>query len=189
MEVIYQLADGSQYKMDRQLVNTNRNGSLQTAEHCIQFSSGEEYHGDIPTVFPILAYSQTEVIKIAENKNAQLQLIDRFIDPRPHEQAIEAVRSKLIENDKRLNAAILARNRLTSVKKELDTLKTRAKAINKSLDNPLFEAMKQAEAKKIALDSHYEYIGNLIEQLREWLGEIKENEVDSIPEAIMKIQS
>ena len=32
------------------------------------------YLGDITTTFPVLAYSQTEGIDIAENKNAQLKL-------------------------------------------------------------------------------------------------------------------
>ena len=168
VEVVYGLADGTQYKLERQLIDIRRDGSLETVETCSNFDTNEEYKGDIPTMFPVLAYSQTEVIKIAENKNAQLQLIDRFIDPRSHEQEISAIRTRLVDNDKRLNSAILARDRLDSVQKEMDTLDPRIKTINKSLDNPLFEKMKQAEARKSLFEDRYEYIGDLIEQIREW---------------------
>ena len=58
---------------------------------CTNLASGAEYAGDVAQMFPILAYSQTEVIKIAENPKAQLELIDRFVDTREYERVIAEV--------------------------------------------------------------------------------------------------
>jgi hypothetical protein len=176
VDIVYQLADGTQYKIERQLVDGQGDAKLECEDSCIKLMTGEEYEGDIPTMFPILAYSQTEVIKIAENKNAQLQLIDRFIDKRPYKKEIIDIQTRLADNDQRYSTAIQARGSLDRVHKEISTLKAQIKTINKTLDNPLFDIMKQVEAKKSIMDNRYEYLCNLVEQVREWQDELGEPE-------------
>ena len=99
VEVIYQVADGTQYRIRRVFegrANGPRSLECNSTLSCVNLSTDDEYKGDITRLFPILAYSQTEVIKIAEDKNAQLQLMDRFIDTRPTEAEITDVRTRLV---------------------------------------------------------------------------------------------
>ena len=114
----------------------------------MNLSTDDEYKGDITRLFPILAYSQTEVIKIAEDKNAQLQLMDRFIDTRPTEAEITDVRTRLLENDATLNQAIQARGRLENCQREIRTLREQIESINRYLADPLFDEVNAVEKKK-----------------------------------------
>ncbi|MBC8506954.1 MAG: PHP domain-containing protein [Anaerolineales bacterium] len=182
VEVVYEQADGVQYHIERQLLDVRKDKHLETHQTCTNVGSGEEYKGDIPAMFPILAYSQTEVIKIAENKNAQLQLIDRFIDPRSHEQEIAGIRAKLAENDIRLASAIQARDRMGSIQVEIDTLHAKIRALRKSLENPIFNVFEKAEIKKATFDARYEYVSGLIDEIRDEIQIIKEDKLDKLPD-------
>jgi len=178
--IIYETEDGTQFRIRRSFDGISRSGELLTTEECIHLGTDEEYNGSIPAMFPILAYSQTEVIKVSENRNAQLQLIDQFIDIRPYELEISQIRAELAENDKRLNTAIQAKGRLDALRKEIDTLNVRITAINKSLDNPLFERIKQAESKKSQLHIRYGFLEELIRQIQEWREAIIEKRVEEL---------
>lgn len=72
VELVYQVADGTQYRISRLFDGRTGSRSLQyqSTVNCINLSNDDEFTGDITRLFPILAYSQTEVIKIAEDKNA-----------------------------------------------------------------------------------------------------------------------
>lgn len=178
VEAIYQIADGTRYKIRRTFLG--RGGEIE----CTNLLTGAEYTGDVPLMFPILAYSQTEVIRIAENKEAQLQLIDRFIDPRQHEQEITAVRAELRDNDRRLTEAIQARDRLNSCERQISTLQEQIDSINKSLSDPLFDQMKQAEDKRRAFTDRQDFVHTLIETVRGWQTHVLGLSVDALPEAL-----
>jgi len=182
VDITYQLPDGTQYEIVRELVSVHRDGTPESLDSCKNVDTSEEYHGDMAPLFPILAYSQTEVIKIAEDKNAQLQLIDRLVDTRPHEQEIAKVKAKLLDNDQRFNEAIQAKDRLEAIQKDIDTLNGLVRAIDKALDNPLFAGMKEAEERKSQFDTRYEYLEDLIARVGEWREEVKSERIASLPE-------
>lgn len=170
VEVIYQVADGTKYQINRIFEGRvgPRSKELTSKFSCVNLSTGDEYKGDITRLFPILAYSQTEVIKIAEDKNAQLQLMDRFIDTRQTEAEIAEIRAELSTNDATLHKAIDARGRLENCQREIQTLSEQIEAINRSLANPLFDAVKAVEKKKAAFEERISYVDELIEKVREW---------------------
>jgi len=170
VEVVYQVADGTQYQIRRIFEGrvSPRSKVTDSRLTCVNLSTMEEYEGDITRLFPILAYSQTEVIKIAEDKNAQLQLMDRFIDTRPTEAEITDIRARLSSNDATLHEAIHARGRLDNCQREIRTLTEQIEAINRSLANPLFDSVKTVEKKKEAFEAKISYVDELIEKVREW---------------------
>jgi hypothetical protein len=191
IEIVYQTPEGSKYKIERTFhgIRKGENGyELETSERCLNLATDEEYLGDIPGIFPILAYSQTEVIKITENKSAQLELIDRLIDPRPYEQEIASLNEKLKANDIQLDEALQAQNRLEELTRQISTIKTKIEAINRTLDNPLFGQMKAFEAKKATLEDRQQYISDLIDQVAYWKDEISENNPDEIPQNLEEDQ-
>lgn len=185
VEVIYQVADGAQYRIRRVFegrLNGPRSLECQSTLSCVNLSTGDEYKGDITRLFPILAYSQTEVIKIAEDKNAQLQLMDRFIDTRPVEAEIAEVRARLLENDATLNQAIQARGRLENCQREIRTLREQIESINRSLANPLFDAVKAVEKKKETFEEKINYVNELIDKVREWQVDLGNHSLEDLPQ-------
>lgn len=184
IEIVYQMENGARFQIERRIVDVRRNGSLETAGKCIDLSSNEAYSGDISTMFPILAYSQTEVIKIAEDKNAQLQLIDKLIDTSSIEREISEFNMQLAENDQSLHRAIQARDRLESVEKEIGTLNARLEALNRALNSPLFESMRELEAKKAQFEEGYQYIDTLIASVSGWQSRVPKLIAGSSPEQI-----
>lgn len=187
VEIVYQLADGSQYRIERTYLGKERrsDGTQPRSEHkCTNLATGIQYSGDIPQMFPILAYSQTEVIKITESKEAQLELIDRFINTRQVEREINEIRAVLVANDSEFAEAISARDRLESCRLQIVTLAEQITAISKSLADPLFDSMKTAEAKKGAYEQQLGYVGRLIALVQEWQKQLAKLAPQMLPEAL-----
>src|SRR5699024_2140156 len=76
VEIVYETESGSRFRV----CSTYQGQGIEPVRSCMHVASGENYTGSIPVALPVLAYSQTEIIKIAETKGAQLALIDRFLD-------------------------------------------------------------------------------------------------------------
>lgn len=119
---------------------------------CTNLKDGTVYQGDIPTLFPILAYSQNEVIKIAEDENSQLNLIDTFIDSSQYFDEIHKITTDLVQSDKEMAKSIKAAADVAAIQKELSTVLERIKIIDASLNNALFAEIKSYEKKKVAFD-------------------------------------
>jgi hypothetical protein len=109
---------------------------------CLNLETDEPYEGDISVLFPILVYSQNEIIKIAEDEKAQLRLIDSFIDSTTFKNEIEEISTKLKQNDKEFAKSLKASAEVASYKRDLSTIDEQLNNINESLKNPLFDEMK-----------------------------------------------
>jgi len=184
IEIVYQMPNGVQFQITRVFEGADEKDSLdiQGTTTCINLSTGEQYSGDIPRTFQILAYSQTEVINIAEDKTAQLGLIDQFIDTRDSEQEIVQLSEKLRENDTNLDKSLQAKEKLEECEREINTLKLKIGEINNALLNPLFKQMKAGEAKKDALEAYKQFASNLGEQLKGWVSELDDTDLPETPE-------
>lgn len=177
VEVIYQVEDGTQYQITRTFlgkVKVDGGYSLRDDVQCVNLATGASFTGDIKVMFPVLAYSQLEVIRIAESKTAQLELIDRFIDTRENERTIQEVRAELRENDLKLNKAIQAKSKLDALEHEVNTLEEQIQAITRSLSAPLFDQMKVVEQKHQALEDGQEFFDSLLETIEGWQEDIKD---------------
>lgn len=133
---------------------------------CVNLTSGEEYEGDIATLFPILAYSQTEVIKIAESENAQLELIDSFIDLQPYLDSIASICAELAENDRVLADALPAQHESDSLTTELSTVREQLKEYDELIkgsgaDKHVLSDYRMMELKKTCLEDHLRFLEEL----------------------------
>lgn len=170
VEIVYEIADGTQYKILRTYDGLDRNGNVLSSYTCTNLSNGSTYQGDLAKMFPILSYSQTEVVKIAEDKSAQLKLIDQFIDTSLFDRDISSLQEKLGNNDARLVDAIAARDRLDGLAIKMKTLDEQVKNIDRALANPVFDAMKQVESKKKIFDEKSSDVDGLGVMVRSWTG-------------------
>lgn len=185
VEVIYQIGNGTKYKITRIYEGKERGeeGDFPRSRvECVNLDTGEPFTGDIAKIFPMLAYSQMEVIKITEGKEAQLKLIDRLIETQPHERQIAQIGENLRDNDKRLAQALDAKGRLEECEQEISTLREQIENINKALADPLFEAMKKAEAKKGNFERQRDFVQSLIEQVKGWQEEVASLTLEALPD-------
>ncbi len=164
IKVTVQLENGTKYDIER-----TYDESADSPIECENAETKEVYNGKIAELFPILAYSQTEIIKIAEDENAQLELIDKFIDHTHFIDAIEKLNEKLRINDKKIAKSIKANSEVINLTTDINTFNEQLKNIDKSLKNKLFEEYKVWETKKLNIEKSQEYINNLIEQVEEFI--------------------
>lgn len=156
VEVEFELPNGVTYLLKR-----TYEGNGEDSSTCTNQTTGERYEGDITQLFPILAYSQTEVVKIAEDEDAQLHLLDSLFDARPYQKAIAEIQERLDDNDQALSEALEARERVAEAREEIATLEEEIENIDRMLDNPLVQQMRRAEAKRDAFDAQIGYVDQL----------------------------
>jgi len=169
VELICDLEDGTRYQICRTYDGTTN------IYECTNLTTGQPYEGDIPYLFPILAYSQTEVIKITEDEEAQLRLVDGLIDPRPFLAKIDELSRQLSGNDRALAKAIEAREELIDHRRNLETLTEQLENINRSLKAPLFEEMKSLELKKAAFEKQVKFVDDLGARVAKWVEETEKD--------------
>ncbi len=163
--VTFQLENGARYEVARSYLGCE-NGKIICGSGCKNIATDENYQGDIATLFPILAYSQLEVIKIAEREEAQLQLIDKFIETVAFEDRIKNLSTNLNLNDEKLSRSILAKEQVATLDFEINTVDTQIKNIDDLLKNPTFTELKKLEKKDIILNKYLSYIADIQTQLK-----------------------
>jgi len=169
VKIEFELTNGVPYILKR-----TYEGNGESSWECTNQITDEDYSGNIQQLFPILAYSQTEVVKIAESESAQLDLIDSLIDPRPFQQEIKNIQEKLDENDRRLVTLLNARASVGEAQQEVATLEEQIANIDRALSSPLIEKIRAAQAKRNGFDQQLEYIDTILEALTLFRSEINE---------------
>ena len=181
IEVKLKLSNGETYLLTRTYDCTNNPCT------CLNMRTGEEYLGSIEALFPILAYSQNEVIRIAENGDAQLELIDSFIDSSGIINSINKLNEKLHNLEKDLSKSIKASTAVKSLDTELKTTIEKIKNIDIVLNNALFVEMKALENKKVELEKHLTFIDSLSDAISQTKTNIQERlKVPDISESLIK---
>ena len=177
----FELATGGLYRIVR-----TYDGFENTID-CIDSDNNEAYQGDLASLFPVLAYSQNEVIKISEDEAAQLRLIDSFIDTSAYKEEIRKLSSDLKKNERELAISIKASYEAASYKTQLKTIEEQLKNIDRSLKNKLFDQMKVLEKKKSVLQQYLDFHDTMAEKLGESLQYFGNDlTVPDIPEELSK---
>lgn len=101
--------------------------------YCKNLSTGKEFKGDISTIFPILIYSQNEILEITRDPLAQLQLLDNFRDFRSFQNEVLGIRQDLEKLDMQLGQAIQDSRNLEDLKKHHANTDEQLKKIEKKL--------------------------------------------------------
>lgn len=179
VEVEFQLDNGVTYVLQR---TYDGNGSSSFV--CANQQTGERYTGDVPQLFPVLAYSQTEVIKIAEDASAQLRLVDSLIDPRSFQKALEEIQEQLSQNDRLVTDALGARIKAEDAKQEIATLGEQIANIDRMLTSPLMAQMRSVDVKKEAFTGLRNYVTDLLTMQGRYLKEVTDRTPPSLPDDV-----
>ena len=163
VELKYQLASGTTFSVRK----TYAREGQEAAVACANTETGEVYTGHIRKLLPALIYSQTEIIKIAENKDAQRQLIDRFIDAASYERRANECREQLATNDTEYAVALEATDDLEQTRLELGTAEEELRQVQKILAHETLVQKETADRKSSALAEEHDELGRRSQSVAE----------------------
>lgn len=126
---------GKEYTIKR----TYGAGTGQAIE-CVDDSTGQVVDVNVSQLFRILALSQNEIIRIAEDRgNETLQFIDGFFDFNAYRTRIEILENELSALDRSFATAIRAYYETQKLEKSLKTAKVELGRIEKQLKSEVFK--------------------------------------------------
>ena len=139
-------------------------------------SSGNPYSTEaqerLAESFPILFMSQNEIVRIAEDEDAQIQFIDRFFDFKHYRSRIANIERDLTTFDEQFANGLRAMAESKEIDKGLGSLDLQLKKIDKLLTDPIYEKYKQIESKDTALKSQQAFLADLQDKIDAYAKEI-----------------
>jgi len=157
ISVTIMTTSGTSYKIDRRF-----DGDTSPIQ-AIDLSDSSSFVGDITKLFPILAYSQNEVIDISRDANIQLLLIDRLVDLDALRRPIQETKDNLATNLEEYINSLLAKDKVQELDGDIATLKAQIKELDNTLNDPMYTAGKNWSIKVILANS----IGSASKKLRQ----------------------
>ena len=140
---------GEKYKITRKITNIDhRTKKFVTENKCEILFEGNPYEGDIKKTFPLLAYSQNEIIYIAKNDNALLSLLDIFIDESENELTINQVKNDIRDINSQFLESYCSQKDKIEKEKEIKTKDEDLKQIRnqiKALTSEDFQEIKKVK--------------------------------------------
>lgn len=162
---------------ERYLIKRTYEGKDIASFTCINLSTNENYDGNLVELFPILPYSQTEVIKIAEDEDAQLRLVDSLIDVRAIQRRIDDLQDRLTANNRGIADALAAKSKMAKAQEDVATFTESIKTIDAKLNSPLLKQMRHAEAKQTGLTEQQAFLDKLTVSLQQLSDEVIKKDV------------
>lgn len=131
IEVYFRDSSGDEYKLIRRLNDTR--DPYSNVPVCTNLSTGKQYDGDISSIFPLLIYSQNEILEITRDSNAQLKLLDNFRNFEGYRKQSNGIEDQLADLDRDLFQAMSDSKNLKRVTKEYKTCEEKLQKINKKI--------------------------------------------------------
>ena len=136
IRVVCQMPSGNTYQI------TRRYDQATNPIEVTDLSDSAPYEGSVAALFPVLAYSQNEVVDISRDSSVQLHLIDRLIALDTHYREIEGCISKLESNTDRYIEARSASERAQSLDVDIATKRNQIRELDLALAHVNFEKQK-----------------------------------------------
>lgn len=150
----------------------------------IDSDTGRECDIIVPDLFPILTYSQNEIVYVGEDPRAQLDLIDKFLEAKQYKDEIEELQEALHDNDQKLSQALRAQEELKSLKSQKATLDEHIKHVEESLKSSLFDEMQTWESVKQSLEAERKQLAELRKTIESCRKDIEKRFERSTPETV-----
>jgi hypothetical protein len=120
---------GEEYELTR----TYRRRTDASIATCRNLSTGEEFTGDVGVIFPMLAYSQNEILEVTRDPGAQRDLLDNFRQFERLRQETSTIVDELRSLDRRLVEAYHRAQQLPKLQRDLATTEAKIKKCEASL--------------------------------------------------------
>ena len=129
----------------------------------------EESGKNLAESFPVLFMSQNEIVRIAEDEEAQIQFIDRFFDFRHYRNRITNIEKELAGLDEQFANSLRAMGDAREIDKQLISIDIELKKIDKLLADPIYEKYKAIESKETALQAQRGFLSDLRNKIEEYM--------------------
>ncbi len=133
VKVVFQDRSGEEYEITRKY--ENQRDPYSSPVFCINKTTGKTYLGNISSIFPLLIYSQNEILEITRDVNAQLKLLDNFRNFEKYRHLSDEISFKLENLDRKLIQAIQDSKDLTSLNKQYKTCEEKIEKLQKKLSS------------------------------------------------------
>lgn len=149
---------------------------------CRDISNNEIIDANIAQLFPALFLSQTEIIKISEDPDEQMNFIDKFFNFHTFCNQILNIETELEELDRKFAESLRAYHEEKTLNKQLQTAKIEMERLSKQLQNPIFKELAVLESKDKTFRSYHDFLKTLFG----YIDNFKENIADEIIPEIPK---
>ncbi len=139
---------------------------------------------DLVRTFPVFFLSQNEILRIAENHDAQLAFIDRFFDFRAYQVEIAECERELSKLDHALADSMRAMVELPEAEKQTATVRAEVEKLDALLKNPVFDTFSKLELKDRTLRAFLDAAAAIKTSFREANAPVNRPAVPAIPDAL-----
>lgn len=131
IKVSFRDVSGEEYELTRKFENSR--DPYSSPIKCINKTRNKEFKGDVFSIFPILIYSQNEILEITRDPLAQLSLLDNFRDFESYQNKVSSIIQDLGNLDRSLYQAIEESSNLDSLLKRQGTIDEKIKKLKTSI--------------------------------------------------------
>jgi PHP family Zn ribbon phosphoesterase len=118
----------------------NAHKPIESPAECVNRTTGKIFEGDTNSIFPILFYSQNEILEVTRDPKAQLDLLDNFRDFERYKGALETITGQLRSLDRSFVTSYEAAQGLRSLAKQVRTLDEKIKKCEKQIKSKAVKA-------------------------------------------------
>jgi len=122
---------GDEYEVSRKLESMR--DIFKSPIVCINTKNQKRYEGNISSIFPVLVYSQNEILEITRDNNAQLKLLDNFRDFESYRNKVESIKSQLGALDRKLIQSLEDSKQLQDLIKQSKTFDEKLEKLENQL--------------------------------------------------------
>jgi len=158
---------GDEYELTRTYNARKPQESQITCKNC---TTKQKFAGDINSIFPILFYSQNEILEVTRDKGAQLSLLDNFRDFERHKQHIGTLTTELRKLDRQYATNFETAVALPELRKQEQTLTEQIRKYDKELKSKAskkfsdFNALDQKRTSAIDRSTTLDAFGEILEE-------------------------
>jgi len=162
-----QAQSGTSFKITRQYNNSE---NPITVYDLIQDSP---YDGDLRRLFPVLVYSQNEIIDISRDPSAQLELIDNLVDIGSYNTTIADTQKKLRHNLSQYLKCLAAKEDASRIGQQITAKQAEIKELDKVLGDPMFDSKKKWDHSRSVMRRLKQAIEDLSSEARQFIDDQK----------------
>lgn len=150
---------------------------LESTTECRNRTTGKTFEGDTNSIFPLLFYSQNEILEVTRDPKAQLDLLDNFRDFERYKGKLEAITGQLRSLDRRFVTSYEAAQGLPSLEKQVRTLDEKIKKCEKQIKSKAikafgdFDVLDKQRTAAVERGANLDSLAQILEQAREEVGE------------------
>lgn len=139
---------------------------------CRNTTANESFDGDIASIFPLLFYSQNEVLEVTRDSKAQLDLLDNFRDFGRFRQESDRITGELKKLDRQFATSYESAENLFELEKHARTLTAQIKTCEKQIKAKAqkefgdFDVLEQRRVSATEKEAIFDAFGTILQQAK-----------------------